>query len=92
MSIKIQLATYGVPGQLIDVTERVQLMVRGVSRSVVINNETMGADPAVGHVKQLSVLYVGSDGQRHAVEGREGSTISLADAPQGLSGAAQWPV
>jgi len=89
MSIQIQSATYGIPGHTIDVGERVQLMALAMSGSVVISNETMGHDPAVGHVKQLKVTYTRSYGKSLDVEGREGSTIFLVDEPRA---AAHWPV
>jgi hypothetical protein len=92
MTIQIQSATYGVPGLLIDVTERVQLMAQDLNPCVVISNESMGGDPAVGHLKQLRVQYIGSDGKSQVIEGSEGSTVLLVDQPHGLPRMPQWRV
>lgn len=93
MTIKIKKATYDVPGKdRFDVTDRVQLMVQGANRSVVVTNKTMGCDPAFGQLKQLRVWYEGSDKQERIVEGSEGSTVILDDAQPAFPGVPQWPV
>lgn len=90
MSIKIQSARYGVPHQYNDVTAHVQLMVGDSNRTIAINNDALGGDPAYGHGKKLTVAYFGHDGRPHMVEGDEGGTILLTDEPHGLPGAPQW--
>lgn len=90
MSIKIQSARYGLPDRYIDVTARIQHMVQDANRTIAINNDAMGGDPAVGHGKKLTVAYFGRDGHPHMAEGAEGGTILLAEEPHGLPGSAQW--
>ena len=92
MSIKIQSARYGLPNQYSDVTARIQLMVQDSNRTVAINNDAMGGDPAYGHGKKLIVAYFGSDGRPHMIEGDEGGTILLTDEPHGLPGSPLWQI
>jgi hypothetical protein len=92
MSIKIQSARYGLPDRHNDVTARIQLMVQDSNRTIAINNESMGGDPAYGHGKTLTVAYYGDDGRLHMTEGAEGSTILLGDESHGLPGSSQWSI
>ncbi|SHM69859.1 hypothetical protein SAMN05192549_102261 [Duganella sacchari] len=77
MTLRIITASYGIPGHYADVTKQIQDKVEGNNRHIEISNESMGGDPAVGHLKQLSVVYFGIDGGPHAAVGTEGATIVL---------------
>jgi hypothetical protein len=90
MTIKIQSARYGLSDRYNDVTACIQLMVQDSNRTITINNDTMGGDPAYGHRKTLTVAYFSDDGALHMTEGVEGSTILLGDETHGLPGSAQW--
>ncbi|OFA04411.1 hypothetical protein [Duganella sp. HH101] len=90
MSIKIQSARYGLAERYNDVTAHIQHMVKESNRSITIDNDSMGGDPAHGHRKTLTVGYYGDDGALHITEGAEGSTILLGDETYRLPGSAQW--
>lgn len=85
MTIKIASAHYGIAGALADVTALVQAMVQNGHVNVPVNNQSMGGDPAVGHQKQLCVVYFYHDGPPQTVMGREGSSISIT-APSASTG------
>lgn len=81
MTIKIASARYGVPNKFADVTAIVQTMVQKSNGELPINNQSMGGDPAAGHVKQLNVVYFFNDGPPQMATGTEGSSITLVDKP-----------
>lgn len=56
-SLRIVQATYGAGRSRIDVTSRLQNMVRNNRLAIVVNNENMGSDPALGQGKNLKVVY-----------------------------------
>ena len=64
-------ASYGSGGRRRDVTSRLQNMVRHNRLSVLVNNFTMGGDPALGQPKDLTVMYE-YQGQRRNTTTREG--------------------
>ena len=69
-------ASYGSGGRRRDVTSRLQNMVRHNRLSVLVNNFTMGGDPALGQPKDLTVMYE-YQGQRRNTNTREGSNLTL---------------
>jgi len=56
-NLRIYSARYGSGGRGMDVTGRVQSMVRNGSLRFRVNNDSMGGDPAPGQVKQLYLQY-----------------------------------
>jgi hypothetical protein len=75
-NLRIVQASYGSGGRRRDVTSRLQNMVRHNRLSVLVNNFTMGGDPAVGQTKDLTVMYE-YQGQRRNTNTREGSNLTL---------------
>lgn len=62
--VNIVSAQYGQGPDRMDVTSRLQSMVRNGRISVRVNNDTMGSDPAPGRPKTLWVTYYDGRGQR----------------------------
>ena len=60
----------------VDVTGRVQSMVRNGTLNLLVNNDSMGGDPARSKRKQLRVDYV-VRGRRFSVTVREGDSLRL---------------
>lgn len=85
MSIHVISAIYGIAGNSADVTELIKLQVLGGNHNLAITNHSLGGDPAVGHVKQLTVEYRGSDGELRRVVGTEGGTLQLHEETNGHS-------
>ena len=56
-NLRIVQATYGAGNRRRDVTSRLQSLVRNNRLSVLVNNTTMGGDPAVGQTKDVMVTY-----------------------------------
>jgi hypothetical protein len=59
-----------------DVTSRVQGMVRNNSLRFTVNNDSMGGDPAPGQTKQVYIQY-SNMGQQRNTTAREGSVVSI---------------
>ena len=55
--LQIVTASYGVPGSAIDVTTRLQSLVRNGRLEVHVNNDSMGVDPAPYRHKMLTINY-----------------------------------
>jgi len=56
-NLRVYSARYGSGGRGMDVTGRVQSMVRNGSLRFRVNNDSMGGDPAPGQTKQLYLQY-----------------------------------
>jgi len=67
---------YGVQGQTVNVTERLQSMVRDGVLAVRVNNENLGGDPAIGASKVLIVVY-SYRGQEQATAVPEGNRLII---------------
>jgi hypothetical protein len=74
--LDIVTAYYGVQGKNINVTDRVQSLVRDNSLSLVVNNGAMGMDPAPGFDKLLIIIYR-YRGREDATAAVEGHTIHI---------------
>ena len=80
--IKIQKATYGVPGDAArtrDVRAKVQALVDRGELGFQVSQLAQGDDPAFGTVKTLVLEYT-ADGQPFTVSGQDPDTISLDPA------------
>ena len=55
--LEILRAVYGVAGGGMDVTARLSAQVSGDRLNLLVNDDTMGGDPAHGQVKRLKVIY-----------------------------------
>jgi hypothetical protein len=67
---------YGVQGKTIDVTGLLRRMVRDGALTVVVNNSSMGGDPAIGADKMLIVIYR-YQGREQAVAIAEDSRLTI---------------
>jgi Domain of unknown function (DUF3395) len=73
-------ADYGHKDQRTDVTDLVQDLISrgGVNGRVVVNNQTMGGDPAVGAEKYLHIFARNRRGEEHEFDFKEGSSFDAA--------------
>ena len=69
-------AKYGERNRVNDVLARLQGMIQNNRLTVLVNNTTMGGDPAVAVAKQLTVVY-DWQGQRFTVNVKEGFTLDI---------------
>ena len=67
---------YGVQGSTVNVTERLQAMVRDGVLAVYVNNANLGGDPAIGADKVLIVIYR-YRGEEQATAVREGNRLVI---------------
>jgi hypothetical protein len=67
---------YGVQGSTVNVTERLQAMVRDGVLAVHVNNANLGGDPAIGAEKVLIVIYR-YRGEEQATAVREGNRLVI---------------
>lgn len=67
---------YGVQGSTVNVTERLQAMVRDGVLAVYVNNANLGGDPAIGADKVLIVVYR-YRGEEQATAVREGNRLVI---------------
>lgn len=65
-SLRILQASYGAGNRRRDVTDRLQRMVRHNRLNVLVNNNSMGGDPAFNQSKTLQVTYEYQGQQRNA--------------------------
>ena len=79
-ALAIQVASYGVTYEA-DVTEALSKLVVNDKLSVVVNNDTLGGDPAPNIIKRLHVDYT-LDGKRYSQDVDEGSTLRI---PNGVA-------
>ena len=75
-NLNIVQASYGAGSRRKDVTSRLQSMVRNNRLSVLVNNSTMGGDPAFNQPKDLQVTYE-YQGRRRNVNMGEGGRLTL---------------
>jgi hypothetical protein len=76
VDLRIVHATYGANRRTSDVTSRVNSQIQSGQINLLVNNATMGGDPAPGESKILSVEYR-SNGQIGQSSAREGETLRL---------------
>lgn len=78
-SWRIQRADYGFRNQRTDVTDIVRDLVSrgGVNGRVVVNNQTMGGDPAVGRDKSLRIFARNWRNEDREFDFREGGFIDV---------------
>ena len=84
MAINVLFAAYGalrngdpLQEEAADVTQALQAQLNpGSPGTVVINNQNMGGDPAVGVVKHFGAL-IEVDGERRAFACQEGQEIAI---------------
>src|SRR5215831_740549 len=74
--LRILRAEYGVGERLVDVTNRLNSQIRNGQLSLLVNNDTMGRDPAEDHRKQLTVWYL-YNGRTAQITVPEKSVITL---------------
>jgi len=79
--IQVLHATYGTDSVQIDVTEKVQSLVKSGQTNVRIGNHLFGKDPVFGKTKTLSVTF-SSNGAYYRAEMREGEQLSFLNAHQ----------
>ncbi len=75
-NLRIVQASYGSGNRRRDVTSRLQSMVRNNRLSVLVNNTTMGGDPAFNQPKDVMVTY-DFQGRTRTTTTREGSNLNL---------------
>jgi len=75
-NLRIVQASYGAGNRGRDVTSRLQNMVRNNRLDVLVNNSTMGGDPAAGQPKMLQLAYE-YQGQRRNTNMGEGGRLTL---------------
>jgi hypothetical protein len=75
----ITRALYGWRDQQNDVTDLMRDLVArgGVGGRVVVNNQTMGGDPARGQDKNLRIIARGPNGQEREFNYREGDAVDI---------------
>ena len=84
-------ADWGAGKRWMDVTNQVRRLLNG-NRVVMVNNGTMGGDPAYGAVKILRIQATGSRGQSQQFTYREGSTINASQfSNNGRPGGGGYP-
>jgi hypothetical protein len=74
--VMILRAYWGVQGRTANVTELLRNMQRENGLQVMVNNRSLGGDPAPGADKVLIVIY-GVHGQETAAAVREGNTLTI---------------
>lgn len=74
--LRIVRAYYGVQGKTVNVTDVLRSRVRDGVLTLVVTNNAMGGDPAVGADKILIVVYR-SQGRETAAAVREGNTLTI---------------
>jgi len=79
-ALVIQVASYAVTHEA-DVTEALSTLVANDKLSVVVNNDTLGGDPAPNIVKRLHVDYT-LNGKRYSQDVDEGGSLTI---PNGVA-------
>jgi hypothetical protein len=79
---QVNKADWGAGNRWMDVTNQVRRLLTG-NRRIIVNNDSMGGDPAYGVIKTLRIRATNSRGQSQQFTYREGDTI---DARQFYSG------
>jgi Domain of unknown function (DUF3395) len=75
-NLRILQASYGSGNRRRDVTNRLQSMVRHNRLNLLVNNDSMGGDPAFNQPKNLQVTYA-FQGQQRNVNVNEWSNLTL---------------
>ena len=75
-SLHISRAVYGSGNRSVDVTSRVNSQIEGDQLNLLVNNDSMGGDPAPGQAKTLTLEYA-LNGQTKQVVINEGDTLRL---------------
>jgi hypothetical protein len=75
--IQVLQATYGAESAQMDVTEKVQSLVRSGQTNVRVSNHLFGKDPIFGKVKTLSMVF-SANGVQYRTDIREGGQLSFA--------------
>ncbi len=75
-NLRIVQASYGAGNRRRDVTSRLQSLVRNNRLDVLVNNNTMGGDPALGQPKNLQLTYE-YQGQRRNTNMSEGGRLTV---------------
>jgi hypothetical protein len=75
--LTIQSASYGAGNRNRDVTARLQSMIRNGRLNTIINNTTMGSDPAPGAPKTLRISYSVGRAASQQVTAQEGSQLNI---------------
>jgi hypothetical protein len=76
-TLAVKKAVYGVLEGVLDVTAKVVAAVQDNSLNITADNDTLGYDPAVGTVKQLTVNYT-IDGVAKTATANEGDSLTVA--------------
>ena len=80
-NLQINRASYGSGYRSTDVTARLNSQIQGNQINLVVNNNTMGSDPAPNQAKTLTVQYA-VNGQTNQVVVNEGDTLRLNGSSQ----------
>ncbi len=75
-SVRVLRASYGVQGQSVDVTGRIQSVVNRGQFSFPVTNRFFGIDPAPGRNKGVFVTYV-ANGRQFSQQATENSTFTF---------------
>jgi hypothetical protein len=75
-SLHISRAVYGSGNRSVDVTSRVNSQIQGDQLNLLVNNASMGGDPAPGQAKTLTLEYA-LNGRTKQVVINEGDTLRL---------------
>ena len=83
-------ADWGAGNRWMNVTNQVRRLLNG-NRVVIVNNDTMGGDPAYGAVKILRIQATNSRGQSQQFTYKEDSTINASQFNNGRPGGPGYP-
>jgi hypothetical protein len=75
--LNILSATYGAAGRNRDVSGRLRSMISNGRLNIVVNNTTMGFDPAIGAAKSLQVKYSAGRSVPQQVTVQEGNRLNI---------------
>ena len=74
--LQIVKGYWGAQGQMLNITDKLQAMVRNGVLQVHVDNIALGGDPAIGRDKVLIVLYT-ANGKEQAASTKEGNTMHI---------------
>jgi len=74
--LQIVRGYWGAQGQMINITDKLQAMVREGVLYVHVDNGSLGGDPAIGRDKVLIVVYT-ANGKEQAASTKEGNTMRI---------------
>jgi hypothetical protein len=87
---QVTKADWGAGRRWMDVTNQVRRLLNG-NRPVIVNNDTMGGDPAYGVYKTLRIQATNARGQSQQFTYQEGSTINASQFNNGRPGGPGYP-